>query len=117
MLIQWILIIGVLAAVALVYGRYQDSVRHENDKVDEIWKKLKEKYLFPIGELSNSLPEGEIDKTLKSIKSDHPIQKQIDKLEESLNKELESIEKTYGKTFRKKLDSRYNNYEISKFEK
>ena len=63
------------------------------------------------------MPEEEIDKTLKNIESNHPMQKQIDKLEEDLNKELESIEKVYGKTFRKKLDNKYSNYEISRFER
>jgi len=116
-LMQWILIIGVFAAIALIYNRYQKLVRHEDEKVDEIWKKLKEKYLLLIEQLSDSLPEEEIDKTLKNIESNHPVQKQIDKLEENLNKELEGMEKIYGKTFRKKLDNKYNKYEISKFER
>ena len=114
---QWIVIIGVFVAIALIYDRYQKLVGHEDKKVDEIWRKLKEKYLFPIEQLSDSLPEEEIDKTLKNIESNHPTQKQIEKLEENLNKELESMEKIYGKTFRKKLDNKYNNYEISRFEK
>ena len=114
---QWIVIIGVFAAIALIYGRYQKLVAHENEKVDEIWRKLKEKYLLPIEQLSDSLPEEEIDKTLKNIESNHPTQKQIKKLEENLNKELESMEKIYGKIFRKKLDNKYNNYEIPRFER
>ena len=103
--------------MALIYGRYQNLIHHENEKVDKAWRKLKEKYLLPIEQLSDSLPEEEIDKILKNIKSNHPIQKQIDKLEENLNKELESMEKIYGKTFRKKLDNKYSNYEISKIER
>ena len=114
---QWIVIIGVFAAIVLIYDRYQKLVRHEDGKVDEIWGKLKEKYLPPIEQLSDSLPEEEIDKTLKNIESNHPTQKQIEKLEEGLNKELESMKKIYGKAFRKKLDNKYNNYEISKFER
>lgn len=116
-LVQWILIIVVFVVIALIDDRYQKLVRHEDEKVSEIWKKLKEKYLHPIEQLTDSLPEEEIDKTLKKIKSNHPIQKQIEKLEENLNKELESIEKVYGRTFRKKLDNKYNSYEISKFER
>jgi len=114
---QWILIIGVFVAITLIYDRYQKLVRHEDEKIDEIWRKLKEKYLLPIEQLSDSLPEEEIDKTLKNIESNHPTQKQIAKLEEDLNKKLESIKKIYGKAFGKKLDNKYNNYEISKFER
>jgi hypothetical protein len=116
-LVQWVLIIGIFVAIALIYNRYQNLVRHEDEKVDEVWKKLKEKYLNPIEILSDELPEKEIDKTLKGVESDHPTQKQINKLEEILNKELESVEKQYGKAFRKKLDQKYSDYEIAKFER
>lgn len=114
---EWIAIVAIFVIVVLIYNRYKNLVRHEDEKVNEIWESLKKKYLNLIEKLSNELPEKEIEKTLKNIKSDCPEQRKIDDLERSLNKELESIEKRHGKVFRKKLNQKYSNYEISRFER
>lgn len=106
---QWVFIITIIVIVALIYDRYEKLVRHEDEKVNEVWEFLKKSYIDPIDRLSNMLPTYDYQS--------ERIQKKMDVLNEKLNGELKVKEIYYGSIFRRKLDRKYQNYMIAKIER
>ncbi len=108
-LIQWVFIITIISIVALIYDRYEKLIRHEDEKVNEVWEFLKKGYIDPIDRLSNMSPTYDYQS--------ERIQKKMDVLNEKLNSELKVKEIYYGRIFRRKLDRKYQNYMIAKIER
>jgi hypothetical protein len=106
-------------------------VRHEDEKVEEVWKYIKKKYLDRLDELdseltgdeldlyeqSEGLSEEETEKAVSKMKSNGPTRRKIDEVGKNLERELHGLEHRYGKAFMKKLDRKRASNIIAQLER